>query len=201
MPRASRKQAASTSTPKKREFQPSEETPTRASKRVKSSPATKTKTTPKKSQFFNHESSSGSEAEFAIQQEASGYEDEDASASSISTPAESEDDEDGDGNSSVEDAPRRRKPVIKTRETRTNGQAKTPTAVKGQELWRPGVKTGLEPGEAVFIKLPKARDAGSTPYKEDTVHPNTMAFLKDLKKNNDREWLKGKASGLAEAYL
>lgn len=65
-------------------------------------------------------------------------------------------------------------------------------AEKGKELWREGVKTGLGPGKEVFIKLPKPRDAGDTLYEDHTIHPNTMLFLKDLKANNQREWLKSK---------
>lgn len=63
---------------------------------------------------------------------------------------------------------------------------------KGQELWRQGVKTGLAPGKEMWIPLPKARTAGKTPYQDHTVHPNTLAFLGDLKENNEREWLKGR---------
>ncbi|EER36782.1 conserved hypothetical protein [Histoplasma capsulatum H143] len=33
-------------------------------------------------------------------------------------------------------------------------------------------------------------DAGDTLYEDHTIHPNTMLFLKDLKANNQREWLK-----------
>lgn len=62
---------------------------------------------------------------------------------------------------------------------------------KGQELWREGVRTGLGPGKEVFIKKPKPRDPGNIPYQDHTIHPNTMLFLKDLKENNEREWLKG----------
>ncbi|KAM5460344.1 hypothetical protein McanMca71_000192 [Microsporum canis] len=61
---------------------------------------------------------------------------------------------------------------------------------KGNELWREGVKTGLEPGKEVFIKLPTPRDDGGIPYEDGTIHPNTVLFLADLKENNDREWLK-----------
>ncbi|KAL5118171.1 hypothetical protein ACEQ8H_003843 [Pleosporales sp. CAS-2024a] len=57
-----------------------------------------------------------------------------------------------------------------------------------KELWKPGAK--LAPGTQVIIKKPKARDAGDTPYADDTIHPNTMLFLKDLATNNDRQWLK-----------
>ena len=66
-----------------------------------------------------------------------------------------------------------------------------PKATKGKELWREGVKTGLGPGKEVFIKKPKARDPGGIDYRDDTIHPNTMLFLKDLKENNERQWLKG----------
>jgi hypothetical protein len=40
------------------------------------------------------------------------------------------------------------------------------------------------------IKLAPLRPEGSTPYSDDTVHKNTCLFLKDLKANNKRAWLK-----------
>ncbi|KAJ5194422.1 Conserved hypothetical protein CHP02453 [Penicillium cf. griseofulvum] len=61
---------------------------------------------------------------------------------------------------------------------------------KGKELWREGVKVGLEPGQEVIIAKPKARHAGKTPYQDETLHPNTRLFLIDLASNNDRQWLK-----------
>jgi hypothetical protein len=42
----------------------------------------------------------------------------------------------------------------------------------------------------VFIKLPQARGAGKVLYKDETLHPNTLLFLDDLRRNNDRQWLK-----------
>jgi hypothetical protein len=45
-----------------------------------------------------------------------------------------------------------------------------------------------------FIPLPKLRDTGGIDYEPETVHPNTMAFLKDLKANNKRNWLKSKCN-------
>ena len=57
-----------------------------------------------------------------------------------------------------------------------------------KELWKSGAK--LEPGTQLIIKKPKAREAGDTPYTESTIHPNTMLFLKEIKANNDRQWLK-----------
>ncbi|KAK4130937.1 hypothetical protein BT67DRAFT_170196 [Trichocladium antarcticum] len=41
-----------------------------------------------------------------------------------------------------------------------------------------------------FIPLPKLRDTGGVEYADDRLHPNTLAFLKDLKANNKRAWLK-----------
>lgn len=125
-----------------------------------------------------------------VEKEASGYEDEDESANDMSSSPPSDiDDEDEDEYSSTEEAPRKRKPGRVGRKKANVAESSKPA--KGQELWRPGVKTGLAPGEALFIKLPKAREAGKTPYRDDTVHPNTLAFLEELKENNDREWLKG----------
>jgi hypothetical protein len=66
--------------------------------------------------------------------------------------------------------------------------------LKGKELWREGVRTGLAPGQEVIIPKPKARDPGDVPYEDETLHPNTRLFLLDLAKNNEREWLKGKAT-------
>lgn len=65
---------------------------------------------------------------------------------------------------------------------------------KASELWRPGVKTGLGPGNQVVIKKPQARPAGKIPYQDNTIHPNTLLFLKELKANNERQWLKSKFS-------
>lgn len=172
----------------KRSLSPAKSTPSsRHSKRLKSSPIPSSKSTPKKSKYFEHENSD-SEPESDIEKEASGYEDEDESASLVSSPPESEvDDEEEDDYASEDEAPRKgRKPV---RKSNSNGVTIS-TGKKGQELWRPGVKASAAPGEAVFIKLPKAREAGKTPYADSTLHPNTMLFLKDLRANNDREWLK-----------
>jgi hypothetical protein len=72
----------------------------------------------------------------------------------------------------------------------TKSQSIPASGVRGKELWRQGVNTGLAPGTQIVIKKPKPRATGKTPYSDDTIHPNTMSFLKDLKANNDREWLR-----------
>ncbi|KAK0507353.1 hypothetical protein JMJ35_010391 [Cladonia borealis] len=179
--------SSSSSTPLKQTLSARPTPPSRQSKRLKSSPTTSLKITPKKSQYFEHGSSSDSESESELANEGSGYEDEDASASLISSHPESELDDEEDEYVSEEDASKKRKRGRP--KTKTNGKAIS-IEIKGQELWRPGVKAATAPGEAVYIKLPKAREAGKTPYTDGTIHPNTFLFLKDLRANNDREWLK-----------
>ncbi|KXX72960.1 hypothetical protein MMYC01_210627 [Madurella mycetomatis] len=46
------------------------------------------------------------------------------------------------------------------------------------------------PPKVTYIPLPKMRDTGGIDYAEDRLHKNTLAFLKDLKANNKRSWLK-----------
>ena len=155
--------------------------PYSASKRVKKSPST----TPKKSQYFGkaEDSELTGEESSVVGKEESGYEDEDASATPLT---EEEEEEEGDPTSDDE-APKRKK---RAGHKKKNGVKAILKGAKGKELWRPSTKIDAKPGQEVFIKLPKAREAGKTPYKDDTIHPNTLLFLKDLRKNNDREWLK-----------
>ena len=189
--RTSTKPALSTTPTSLKRRSDDTKTPTttpRSSKRLKSLPTSKT-TTPKKSQYFSHPPSS-SEPETEIANEDSGYEDEDASVSAVSSPPESEEDEDEDEYVSEDNA---RPAKRKSGRPSSGAVAK---AGKGQELWRPGVKTGLGPGKQVFIQLPKAREEGKIKYADERIHPNTMLFLGDLKENNDREWLKGESSSV-----
>lgn len=46
------------------------------------------------------------------------------------------------------------------------------------------------PPKITFIPLPKMRDTGGVDYEDDRLHKNTLLFLKDLKANNTRPWLK-----------
>ncbi|PNP47388.1 hypothetical protein TGAMA5MH_01205 [Trichoderma gamsii] len=46
------------------------------------------------------------------------------------------------------------------------------------------------PRKVTIIPLEKLRDTGGVPYEDHYVHKNTMLFLKDLKANNKRPWLK-----------
>lgn len=182
--RANQSVASPSTVSKKRAAPETVSTPLRQSKRARNSsnPSGTPLATPKKSEYFEP---SETEAESEIENEKSGYEDEDQSASVLSSLADTDAEEDA----SEDDRPRKRN-VDKKMTSNKAKKATNGNTVQGQELWRPGVKADVEPGVQVFIKLPKARQPGKNPYKDGTIHPNTMLFLGDLKANNDREWLK-----------
>ncbi|KAM4063015.1 hypothetical protein HRG_010422 [Hirsutella rhossiliensis] len=46
------------------------------------------------------------------------------------------------------------------------------------------------PPRVEIIPLEKMRDTGGVAYEDDRLHRNTLLFLKDLKANNKRPWLK-----------
>lgn len=46
------------------------------------------------------------------------------------------------------------------------------------------------PPKVTFIPLPKLRDTNGVLYTDETLHPNTLLFLRDLKAHNQRPWLK-----------
>ena len=154
---------------------PAKTTPTRQSKRAKATSAN--------SAYFERDSDN---EENDDTEKESGY-GEEAASSNASSPASESDNE---VVSSEEDAKPRKKGKrgIPKKETVVAVRGKT----KDKELQRPGAK--LPPGVQLIIKKPKAREAGATPYADDTIHPNTMLFLKDLAANNDREWLKSETS-------
>ena len=162
-------------------------TPVRQSKRVKSLEDTPngSQSTSRRSKYFEPESEDDlgvlSESEFDGTKEESGFEDEDATPTSSSEELVEEDSSDDDQRKK-----RKRNGVTASKSSRL-------PADESKELWRPGTKTGLGPGQQVIIKRPKAREAGDTPYTDSTIHPNTFLFLKDLKQNNDREWLKSRS--------
>jgi hypothetical protein len=55
---------------------------------------------------------------------------------------------------------------------------------------RDGSRKKQAAGLEVRFKKPQARKAGSTPYLDETIHPNTFLFLGDLAAHNERDWLK-----------
>ena len=162
-------------------------TPLRQSKRI--NPTSNThdtdKSTPKKSVYFEHDSEEPESESESEANEESGYEDND-DASTVSSIAPTED-ESEEYNSEEEEAPRRKKRKVGGFKGKPM-PAQVTASAKGKELWKEGVRVDVE-GE-VIIELPKARTPGKTPYRDDTIHPNTLLFLGDLKRNNERTWLK-----------
>ena len=131
--------------------------------------------------------------------EVSDFEDEGASSSTTDEDKDLDDDEFDDRKT-----PKSRRNRTTSSKKNTPGSAKsnngkTASKMTAKELLKPGVKTGMEPGTRVVIKKPKARDAGSTPYSDETIHPNTMLFLQDLTANNNRQWLKSELSFLSSS--
>jgi hypothetical protein len=177
-PRSSSKRAA-----------PHKPTPTRQSKRAK---ATTTKTSyvdPSSDEETGGQDSSP--LRDSKESNLSGYEHEE-----IKDPSSGSDQE--EEASSDEEA----KPRKATGKGRLSKQSTLPSHKKQSQdkgLWKSGAK--LAPGTQLIIKKPRAREAGETTYTNDTIHPNTMLFLKDLAKNNDRQWLKSTSALLAVRIL
>ncbi|CAI7605513.1 unnamed protein product [Penicillium crustosum] len=140
------------------------------------------KSTTSKSKYFEPEDSDEPDSESdASSGESAGSVYEEAKEGSPTDEAEPEELSDTD-----EDA--KKKPNVRGKQRQSTNSESDP--VKGKELWREGVRVGLEPGQEVIIAKPKARDAGKTPYQDETLHPNTKLFLIDIASNNDRQWLK-----------
>ncbi|EED19344.1 conserved hypothetical protein [Talaromyces stipitatus ATCC 10500] len=162
-------------------------------KRKRLSAGSTIKSTAKKSKYFEGSdtdepaSDVDGDSGSAYEEEAAAHEDE-----------ESDDENNAYDEESEEDKPKKRERGRPSSSAKAQKQDSDDSAegvpasktAKGRELWREGVKTGLGPGKEVFIKKPKARDLGGIDYKDDTIHANTMLFLKDLKENNERQWLK-----------
>jgi hypothetical protein len=154
-------------------------------KRIKSNADLSVKSTSKKSKYFEPESSAESEDNESDGDSGSAYEE----------PDPEEDQEVSDHQSELEEASESEEEpkAVKGKQGKARIATSDADALKGKELWREGVRTGLGPGKEVFIRKPKARDAGNVAYEDETLHPNTKLFLQDLAENNEREWLKGKA--------
>lgn len=153
----------------------------------------KQKATPTKSQYFkkNDHAFDATEDEVLDDEVSSSVEGEGSAFESDGHSSGSEGvDDDEEYNSEIEDAPR--KPSVKKFNASPISKSSPAIRTKENELLKPGVKAGLGPGTEIRIKKPKARPAGKTPYRDDTIHSNTMLFLEDLKANNERQWLKSK---------
>jgi len=157
--------------------------PAKQQKRAKA-----TSVTPKKSPHFKPSKSQDVDLE-----EEDGADDDSSEAISESefesaNDAVTSEDEDDADDFTEDEKPKPKKRISKAA-TKSKASRVSQKVTNG-ELWRVGADISLEPGTEIIIKKPKARPAGKTPYKDDTIHPNTMIFLRDLKANNDRGWLK-----------
>lgn len=151
-------------------------TPTRQSKRAKA--AAKTYAEPESDEDITD--SNRPSAEDSGGSKVSDYDDEEIKDESSESEGQEEED------SEEEAKPNKGTPKGRAAKRTSLPVRKKQVGVK--ELWKEGAK--LAPGTQLVIKKPKARDAGDTPYANNTIHPNTMLFLKDLASNNDRQWLK-----------
>lgn len=162
-------------------------------KRVKSTASlsgSPVKSTTKKSKYFEPETSDEPASESS---DSDGEESGSAYEEKVSEESSANDSEPEEPSDSEEESKKSR---AKGKQGR--GTVSDADALKGKELWREGVRTGLGPGKEVFIPKPKARDPGNVAYRDETLHPNTRLFLLDLAKNNDRQWFKGEQSGIHE---
>lgn len=150
-------------------------------------PSKPVKSTTKKSKYFGQGTSEQPESESKDESESEGF----VSAQEDTTSPTPESKESNAASSDDEAQKKKRDKPQKQNNEHSEPEEDAVASLKGKELWREGVKTGLGPGKEVFIKKPKARDAGDVPYHDQTLHPNTMLFLQDLTQNNDRQWLKG----------
>jgi hypothetical protein len=184
MPRKSTKDAsASSSAPRSSSKRPAQDTPSRQSKRARAT-ARKSYAEPE----TDDEDGSFKKATLETDDDvASGFEDheDDVSLESAHDDATSDEDKDDDED---EDEDVKPKKGVSRGQAAKKGASLQRRHADEKELWKPGAK--LAPGTQLIIKKPKAREAGDTPYTDETIHPNTMLFLKDLAANNDRSWLK-----------
>lgn len=149
------------------------------------------RSTSKKSKYFDESDSEDPESDA---DSGSAYEGEEGNSGDPSSPeleSEASDVED-------EDKPQQKgrgRASIAKRKNKDAGEDDDQDRTVPGDLWKEGVRAGLGPGREVFIKKPKARDLGGIEYRDETIHPNTLLFLTDLKENNERQWLKGTDSG------
>ncbi|KAJ5376906.1 hypothetical protein N7509_013792 [Penicillium cosmopolitanum] len=164
-------------------------------KRVRSNidlPGSQVKTTTKKSKYFEPEGSAESEEPASdTDEDEDEDEDEDHSAYEENDVDPESDDHEPSDQDDEPDSEEETKGARAKGGKAGKGRVSDAASLKGKELWREGVRTGLAPGQEVIVPKPKARDPGDVPYEDETLHPNTRLFLLDLAKNNEREWLKG----------
>jgi hypothetical protein len=151
------------------------------------------RSTTKKSRYFEGSDSEDPESEA---ESGSAYEGDEGNSGDPSSSEAALEDSDSDGDEKPKQRIRGRASIAKSRIPDADHDEDQGRTVPS-DLWKEGVRAGLGPGREVFIKKPKAMDSGGIEYRDETIHPNTMLFLKTLKENNERQWLKGTVHGSA----
>lgn len=141
---------------------------------------------PKKSKYFKHSESSvapGSESEASGSEIASddlqsGREEESGGSAN-----ESDSDSEIDG------------PSTQTRRKRKSGrqvntQPEGDSSTKKSRTTKTSDKS-IPTGEYFVAKLPPL-PAGDIAYDPETIHPNSLSFLRDLRENNERDWFQAR---------
>ncbi|KAH7020956.1 uncharacterized protein B0I36DRAFT_367426 [Microdochium trichocladiopsis] len=106
-----------------------------------------------------------------------------------------DDDESDESSSNAARTASKQSPKIKKRGRPGAGKAQVKAPVKAGRVDRgegedEDEDEDDEESRVTFIPLPKLRDTGGIDYEPERIHPNTLLFLKDLKANNKRSWLK-----------
>jgi len=163
--------------------------PTRSTSASTAAPRSK-KPTPQKSRKSSHNQRS-KYFEPATSEESS-FSDVPSAANSptSSSPVESSDDDD--------DAPPRKKSKVTPKKETPKKVTPKKTSQRKKVKEEEKNEEDEEPWET-FVPRDDTPDAGDIPYKNETIHPNTLQFLEgcsdhvyeltvDLAQNNDREW-------------
>ncbi|KAI1256358.1 hypothetical protein MGN70_001482 [Eutypa lata] len=152
---------------------------------------------PRKKQ--NHVKAPSSKRKSGVEEDSDNYDNGDDDDDDDQGEAGDGDDDDELDDSSQEvtpPAPKRRGRPSKQQQTKqkaskqkpeaTNAKVKQPESDEGEDE----SEDDDEENRVTFIPLPPLRDTDGVDYENTRLHKNTLLFLKDLKANNKRSWLK-----------
>ncbi|KAI9788845.1 MAG: hypothetical protein M1816_006509 [Peltula sp. TS41687] len=151
--------------------------PSRASKRLKSTTVVSQTTKPRSNKHNGLKEQRGDQL-----QDSDPHDDDDQDESSFEGEKEILSDSGVDEEDEDEDD------MYDERNLKIRQRKSQPAKREAKSMATPGTAAGS--GRQVVVRIPKPMEAGDTPYEDHTIHPNTFLFLKDLVKNNRRDWLK-----------
>ncbi|CCG80853.1 Putative uncharacterized protein [Taphrina deformans PYCC 5710] len=144
-------------------------------------------TTPKKSKYFKASSPEvGTEVSSA---ESASDDGSRVNSEDLESFVEDDDEEvEADQSSEDSDVPvKPKKARVTNRIIKSADDAQKRKIMKQQSETDEGTEEGGVDGEVFIAKLP-ALPAGDVEYKANTIHPNTLDFLRQLKTHNERDW-------------